>query len=266
MSSNRRIIGVIKGVAPVRALLRARYARVFRTADGLNAWHGTFGSFAEAIAAAPRGLPVGYDNPGAATMYDDSVYHVGAKDYPVLYWLIRVLEPNWTLMDFGGHTGSLYSAYHRYLPDDSALHWMVYDVPAVAELGASRAHSRGDTRLSFTSDFNRASESDVILASGSLQYVETPFSEMLRGLDRMPRHLIVNKLPTQEQREIITLQNIGVAYCAYRLVAHHEFTASIEAVGYTLVDAWINPEDRTRVPYNDNASPVTWRGYYFRRR
>lgn len=265
MNRAQRILAVLEGVPPVHGLLRARYARAFRTPLGLNAWLGTFGSFADAIAAAPPVLPVGYDNPGGATIYDDVVTQVGAKDYPVLYWLSRVLETGFTLMDFGGHTGMLYYAYHRYFPDGFVVHWMVYDVPAVVELGASRAHSLGNTRLSFTSDFDRAKEADVLLASGSLQYVETPFSEMLRGLDRMPRHLIVNKLPTQERREIITLQNIGVAYCAYRLVAHHQFTASLEAIGYTLVDEWINPEGRNRLPYNDNASPVTWRGYYFRR-
>jgi putative methyltransferase (TIGR04325 family) len=250
---------------PVRALLRARYARTFQTERAANAWHGSFSSFAEASRAAPSRLPLGYDNQAGATIYDDLAPAVGAKDYPVLYWLSRIVTPSCRIFDLGGHIGLLYHSYRRYLPIER-VQWVVYDVPAVVKAGAARARAKGTSELDFTDEFHHAGSADIILASGSLQYVETPFAEMLAGLSQKPNHVIVNKLPTQDHREIITLQNIGVAYCPYRIAARGTLIGSLAALGYELVDEWENPDPRTELPYNDEASPVTWRGYYYRLR
>lgn len=254
----------LSGFGPIRRALERRYLRRFRTERGAGCWAGVFGSFAEAAAAAPRQLPLGYDQPAAATLYDDRPTRASAKDYPVLFWLQRILGPSSSVFDFGGHVGVSYYVYRQYLERDSPLDWTVCDVPAVVEAGEIRARARGESELRFTTRFEDCSGAHVLLASGSLQYVEPSLSTLLSGLPVRPRHVLINKLPTHSDREFVTLQSLGVAYCPYRISARDALPASLASLGYEEVDSWENPEARTRLPFHPEASPITWRGHYFR--
>ena len=58
----------LRHLAPVRAVLRARYRRRFATPAGQGALCGAYASFAEAARHAPPALARGYDTPDAAAM------------------------------------------------------------------------------------------------------------------------------------------------------------------------------------------------------
>jgi putative methyltransferase (TIGR04325 family) len=261
-----RVVGALQRLPIAGTLLRRRYERDFLTPRGQDCWYGVYPTFTAAAAAAPDRLPVGYDQTTAKNLYDSANYRrVLARDYPVLYWLQRVLGPGSRLFDFGGHVGVTFHAYRPYLAPDHMPDWTVCDVPAVVEEGAARAAAEGETALHFTTEFADASGADVLLVAGALQYIEPPLDTLVGALAEPPKYVILNKLPTTA-REHITLQNIGVAYCPYRIAARGSLPGLLAAVGYDQVDEWENPgEFRTSLPYSD-AGPVTWVGSVYRRR
>jgi putative methyltransferase (TIGR04325 family) len=275
----RTLVPAVRQLAPVHALLQRRYERRFQTAQGAGCLSGVYGSFAEAAAHAPPGTPVGYQNAdpdAAAALYQERLDRLKPIDYPALFWVreaLRTSPPARRLFDLGGHVGMLYYASQKYLTGDGAgaadaapLRWTVCDVPAVVREGEAIARARGAASLDFTTDRRDLDGADVLLASGSLQYIEEPLPDLLASLARPPRHLVINQTPTHAEREFYTLQNIGVAICAYRIAARGGLSAALARLGYETVDYWEDPTRHTPVPYHPEASPVAYSGYYLRRR
>lgn len=251
--------------APVRALLQRRYERRFRTVRGAGALCGAYGSFAEAARAAPAGAALGYDHVETGALYRDLMDDIRPKDYPALFWLREALVGATTVFDIGGHVGLAYYTFRRYVPYPPGLRWVVCDVPAVTEEGSALALARGEAGLAFTTDPAHASGADVLLAAGSLQYIDRPLAVLLAEMANPPRHVIVNQMPTHRGREFVTLQNIGVAFCPYRIAGEDALPEALGNMGYELVARWDDPSRRTTLPYHPELSPIAYSGYYLRR-
>jgi putative methyltransferase (TIGR04325 family) len=250
----------------LKPLFRWRYRQAFRSQRGTDAWLGDFPSFSAAADAAPTTSPTGYATVDSAAMYDYMMARPSMRDYSVLFWLERVLSSVASVFDVGGHVGIKYYAFRDFLETGATLQWTVCDVPPVVAAGKARARELGATRLAFTTDFDDAAGSDVLLALGSLQYIEEPLAARLSRLPKRPPHIIVNQLPTAD-REVLTLQNIGIAYCPYRIERRGDLPSSLTPLGYEVVDSWQNPgEVRTEIPFADSATPIAWLGYCFRLR
>ncbi len=263
--SGRRLRAAAERLGPARALLRGRYERRFRTARGAGALCGAYASFAEAARAAPAGAALGYDRVEAGGLYRDLLDDVAPKDYPALFWLRDALGGARTVFDLGGHVGVSYYAFRRYLPYPAGLRWVVCDVPAVVAEGVAMAAARGAPGLAFTTDPAEASGADVLFAAGSLQYMERPLEALVAGLARRPRHVLINQTPTHAGGGFVTLQNIGVAFCAYRVAAAGALPDALGRLGYALVDQWEDPVRRTALPYHPDVGPIAYSGYYLRR-
>lgn len=208
---------------------------------------------------------MGYDTTAAAQLYGDRLRRLFPSDYPVLFWLRTLLDDVRSVFDFGGHVGIGYHAYQRVLDFPRDLTWTVCDVPAVVTEGERLAREAGATALRFTTDFAGAADAQLLLAAGSLQYVERTLAAALASLTRMPRHIIVNKTPTYAGDEFFTLQNIGVTFCPYRIAARDGLRESLAPLGYTLVDSWENPDLSCTIPFHEAHAPITYVGHYFRR-
>jgi putative methyltransferase (TIGR04325 family) len=247
--------------------LREKYDRVFETNRDDNLFRGVFATFAEAEASAPRSLPLGYDHPGPAAMYVERTRNTYPTDYPVLFWLQKLLRGDATrIFDLGGHTGVSYYAYRRYLEYPRTLLWQVQDVPAVVERGRSLAVEMDPGgQLSFTDRFADAEGADILAAQGSLQYLPETLAERLAILKSPPRHLILNLTPLHAKHSFFTLQSIGTAFCPYRVTARSEFQSAYEKLGYELADSWVNPEKRCHIPFHPEHSLDHYLGFYFRR-
>ncbi len=254
----------LRTLPPVRATLKARFERAFPTPRGTGSLCGEHASFAAAAAAAPTAMPLGYDVQGAATLYRDRMSRVRPKDYAALYWLAREMPHTERLFDIGGHVGIMYFAYQRYLDFRSHQQWTVCDVPAVVDEGRTLAAQRGAGNLHFTTALEDVAGSDVVLATGSLQYIERPIADLLAAQREKPRMVVINETPTHDQREIITLQNIGVAICPYRIARFGDVVASMEAIGYQLVDSWEDPTRRTQIAYVTEPQSIAYSGFCFR--
>ncbi len=256
---------MIKGFAPVRALQKARYRRLFLTADRSNLFSGVYLSLAQAVAAVPQNKPLGYDCSGAAALYAERHQRVYPADYPVLFWLDRIIGKGTQIFELGGHTGIAFDAYQQYLRYPSDLSWTILDVPKVCSAGQELASQSGEARLSFVTE-PPAHSFHAVIASGSLQYLEGPLSQTLSALAVPPQHVLLNLLPVTELATYFTIQNMGPAYCPYKISNRTELIGDLATLGYELIDEWQNPEKSCVIPFADQCFSLNhYRGYYFRR-
>jgi putative methyltransferase (TIGR04325 family) len=225
-------------------------------------FRGAYATREEAIAAVRPGMLVGYDNDAVVNVSLETMSKVALLDYPVLYWLKR-LGPI-CVLDAGGHVGTKFRAFKNHLDLDNNIIWVVYDVPAVVRAGRSLAASENLHRLSFIDDLAEAPNADVLLASGLLQYLDIPFTELLGRLPVLPRHLVINKVATREGETVVTLENFGCAEVPYQIRNREEFETSLRSLNYEIVDEWIIPSFSHTIPHHSQLGASTSRGYYAR--
>jgi putative methyltransferase (TIGR04325 family) len=241
-----------------------RYEKHFAN-SALGCFRGVYKSFDEANQTAPATKPLGFDNPAYAAEFDSRLSQVYSFDYPVLFWMRSLLKPKTTIFDFGGHRGTHFYSYAKYLEYPEEFRWIVCELPEIIEAGKQLARERGLQEISFTSDFRAASGADIFLAAGSLQYVERPrLHEMLKDLSERPPHLLINKLPLYEGREYVTLQNGGVAFHPQYVFNRKEFLEPLFQLGYELIDTWDVPSHAGKIPYHPEVSFRWHSGLYLR--
>lgn len=258
----------LHAIPGVRGVLDGWFERRFaREIPATNLYRGVFETFAEAAASAPATRPSGYDNPAAAELYRDRTRRVYPSDYAAMFWLDRLFrEGAASVFDIGGHIGIAYYAYRKYLDYPADLRWRVLDVPAVVESGRAFAaeHDR-ERRIDFTSEPADIDGHDVVFASGSLQYLDYTLAELIGKSARPPRHLLVNLMPIHMTESFFTLQNMGAAFCAYRITSERDFLGPLRALGYTLRDRWENVDRRCRIAYRPEHSLDRYFGFCFSR-
>ena len=254
----------IKTIPPVRSLLKYEFNRRFATATSTNLFRGVFDNFEQAIVSAPKTKKIGYDNPEAAGMYRNRLHRVFPSDYPMLFWLSYLFKENSFVFDLGGHVGISYYAYKQYIEYPENLNWLIYDVPEVIKAGVAIAQQENSKGLNFTTNFTDADGADILLASGSLQYIETPLSKSLPELTKKPKHILINMLPLYDGEKFVTLQSIGTVFCPYNIFNKTQFVDSICSVGYSLIDSWENVEKSCTIAFNPERSLDTYTGLYFR--
>ncbi len=199
-------------------------------------------------------------------MYRDRLDQLFPSDYPVVYWLRRWAADIQQVLDVGGHVGVSYYAFRPYLVPEQLPQWTVCDVPSVVKAGIELARARNATDLTFVEHASEAAAASVVLAAGSLQYLQPSLPELLMSLPALPPYVLINKLPTHKRRTFATLQHIGVGYCPYRITAMDLPIDQLAPLGYQLEDRWTNPELSCDVPFEVDTGPITYRGYAFRLR
>jgi putative methyltransferase (TIGR04325 family) len=266
-ADGNRLVARLKSWPPLLAWRRRRFERRFVNLRQGHMFRGLFASFEAAQASAPPGRATSYDNPDAAAMYLDRLAVVYPSDYPVLFWLQRLLPQGVNrLFEIGGHIGVGYYAYQRFVDYPASLRWTVMDLPAVVEQGRRHAQANDARRqLAFTTDVADASGADLLFASGSLQYVPQTLDDILLKLNAKPRWLLLSMLPIHPTEQYYTLQNIVKAYCAYRIDSHERFVSALAAQGYVLRDEWQNAEKTCHIAYEPEHSLDHYKGYLFER-
>jgi len=248
----------------MRPLLESIYERRFAT-NGIGRFRGVFSSFAEANRSAPRNKPLGFNCAEYGREFRDRLNRVYSFDYPMLFWLNCLLRNDITIFDFGGHAGTHFYAYSKYLAYPSGLKWIVCDLPEITRAGEDLAREQQKKGISFTNRFEDCNGADILIAAGSLQYIESPsFSEQLATLSDKPRHLLLNKLPLYNGETFVTLQNGGPSYHPQYVFNRGQFIQSIRLVGYELVDQWSVETHPGKIPFHPEKSFYCHSGLCFR--
>jgi putative methyltransferase (TIGR04325 family) len=225
-------------------------------------FRGAYATIEEATAAIRPGVLAGYDNDAVLLRDFDLMCEIKLQDYPVLFWLRRLAPLTRSLLDAGGHMGTKYRAFRSYLDLDDEIEWIVYDLPTMVRAGRERAKNDGLSRLRFIDSLAEAPDADVLLASGLLQYLDIPFGDLLRELPAMPRHLLLNKVQTREGPSVVTLENFIHAEVPYQIRDRAAFVASLDALGYDIIDEWTIPSLSHEIRTHPHLGSSTSRGYY----
>ena len=186
------------------------------------------------------------------------------SDYPVLYHLSTLMPEVRKLFDLGGNAGNLFYCYARYLNLPEDFVWSVHDVAPTVEFGRRLAQERGECRLWFADELTAMDGHDVLLASGSLHYVETPLPDLLRGLSRKPTHVFINRTPITTVQSVVTVQDVGTYQAACKTILRRELITGMEGMHYELIDQWSVPELSVRIPFYPEYSVREYSGLYFR--
>ena len=155
----------------------------FNFARRAQSFRGVYDSFEEALTHAPVGKLAGYEHEDDTASCAAVVEELNPVDYPVLYWLTRILpEARRDVFDLGGNMGVAFYAYRRYLNFAPGLRWTVCEIASTVRAGRGMAVERGETQLLFTDDCAEAAAADVFFTAGALQYIEEPFSRNSRAV------------------------------------------------------------------------------------
>ena len=259
-----RPVDLFADLPGVRHIRVRRYEARFAAQSDHNIYRGIYSSYDQAQRSAPPSKLIGYDHPDAATIYVGQTDRIFPSDYPVLWWLQKLWLDGCThVFDLGGNIGVSYRAYRRLATYPALLRWVVHDVPAVLKLGREWA-SEHDTpgHLSFTENVEDATGTDILLVNGALQYLPYELGDLLDRLNKLPRHLLVNRLPLHPTESFFTLQN-GDVFSPYRVQSESRFVASVAAHGYSIVDRWKVPELNCRIPFAPAHSFNGYHGFFF---
>ena len=246
----------------VGQVLAADYARAFARRPP-NRFRGVYASFAEAEASVPPHERVGYDHAELAGLYRHRMEKANQSDYAVLFWLKGLLDARSFVFDLGGHVGVAYHGWRNYLHYPAGMRWLVQDVPAIVKVGAELARERPSEGLAFTSDVADARGCTILLAAGSLQYVDETLPQLLGRIGTLPQHLILNKMPVYDGESFVTVQSTGRAFHAYRIYNRAALIAEVTQLGYRLVDDWSNREQHCEIPFTRGRDIDAYSGYYF---
>jgi putative methyltransferase (TIGR04325 family) len=244
-------------------VLRAAYESHFEAAGGYERmFRGLYPDFASAAAAAPAGKQVGYNGDATTTRRAHEWQYIFPSDYPILFWLSRLIPGATLLFDLGGDVGSRYLVFRKHLTYPDNFTWLVNDIPSIVALGRTIAQEEAASHLQFTTDYARLAEADILLASGVLQILED-WNGFLRRSRSPPRHILINRTPVGDEPEAITLSATGVSFAPYRIFNRSSFIAALINLGYRLVDEWRTPEMGCIIPDHAPYSLDAFTGFYF---
>jgi putative methyltransferase (TIGR04325 family) len=246
----------------LRGPLQMAYGHYFNTLRGrIRLFSGIYPDFRTAAHAIPPERLVGYDNAPSARRLAHDLFRIFSMDYPILFWLSRLLLDCHLLFDWGGNIGLSYFAFRRHLQYPPGLTWLINDVPAVVEEGLATAKKFDSPGLCFTTSMVRLGEADLLLAAGALHFMEAPF-DMLRAQKTLPRHVLLNKVPVYSLPAAVTLQNMGTALVPNHLFNETEFVGNFTALGYRMIDEW-ETDLTCHIPFHPQHSIHAYKGYYF---
>jgi putative methyltransferase (TIGR04325 family) len=247
----------------LRSVVSGAYQRYFVGAGGtVRLFHGIYPDFASAMRSIPSGRHCGYDNEPSAGRVMDEWLRIWPYDYPVMFWLSKLLPECKLLFDWGGNAGLKYFAYKKYLHYSDDLTWCVNDVPAVVAVGERVATREAARALRFTTSLDELAFADVLLAAGSIHFIDEPFA-LLRAAAALPRHLLLSKVPAYDLPSAVTLHNMGSALCPYHLFNRDQLVANVLDLGYRLIDEWKSPDCACELALFPNHSIPAYSGFYF---
>ncbi|WP_371154035.1 methyltransferase, TIGR04325 family [Jannaschia sp. 2305UL9-9] len=199
---------------------------------------GAYPTRAEAAAALPPTDTRGYDDPAVSDVSFPQMCQRETWDYPVIHWLSRMTEPGSRVLDAGGHMGTKYIAFADLL-DLSQVRWTVYDMPSIV---AAARRRQGDgsvpADLSFVDTLDALPPSDVLLASGLLQYLDISLADLIAHLPERPDQILLNKVALRHGPTVHTLERIGSLRVPYQIRSWTTWEETLASLGYEVLDRW----------------------------
>ncbi len=258
----RATLGPVSRACEIAAA-RAR----FRLLPRRGSFLGAYDTPEAAAAHAPAWALKGYAHEAVVDVNFEEMCALRLWDYPVLFWLQRLLPDMADVLDAGGHMGTKFRAFDPHLALRGRVRWTVYDTAPVVRAGRQRSIADGLCEsLAFTDVLRDAPPADVLLASGLFQYFDGGPKALIEPLRARPRHIILNKVATREGPTVVTLERIGSAFVPYQIRSRGAFEAELDALGYTILESWEIATLSHRIRSHPELGPSVSRGYVLRQR
>ena len=229
---------------------------LFRIGYGRH-W-GCFETRAAAVAFLTGRPRAEYDDDEIVQINLEKFKEVQAFDWPVMFFMERLIKDGAlaTMTDFGGHVGVKYYAYANYLTYPEGFRWQVVDVPAVCREGVGQRPGWASA-LSFHETIDETAPCDLLLCSGSLQYVELSLKQIVAQCARAPRTIILNKVALSRSGGFFTLESFGRGRMPYRVFGEDELAEARSSLGYALQARWDIPDRNFVVPSRHGTRSVS---------
>ena len=241
------------------------WGRLMATGIRPPAFIGAYPDYATAAANAPRNNPNSYNNDQVAPLNFELMSQMHIWDYPVVFWLGKLLKPGLHVLDVGGHFGTKYIAFGSRVAL-GGIRWSVQDLPAIVRAGRDAQQSGAvPAVVNFIDGLADAGAADVLLASGLLQYLDRPLTEMVSELPARPQHILLNKVATRAGDTVVTLEKIGPARLPYQIRNRAAFEAELAGMGYAIRDSWVIPSLSRVIGTHPGLGASTSVGYYLER-
>jgi putative methyltransferase (TIGR04325 family) len=244
-------------------LQKTPLARVFRTP-----WFGRYPSYAAALAAIPAGLRVGYDQDQAREVFSAApIDSARPTDYAVSFHLKELLCPGARVIDLGGNIGMLYYTARKLGALPEPITWTVCDVPQILEAGrtVARREAAISSPLQFVSDLREAGSGDILLSSGTLQFLEPSLPQLLAQLPELPPAVMINRVPMWDQPQLVTLHDINFCLAPYTILNRGLMVTGMEAIGYKVADGWDCFESSFSLRFRPKVRLNRYQGILFRK-
>lgn len=243
----------------------AGWARLMARGIRPPAFIGAYPDRAAALANVPPDTPNSYDHDEIAPLNFELMSETHIWDYPVLFWLDRLLAPGQSVLDAGGHFGTKFIAFRDRI-DLGGVAWSVYDVPATVRAAIDMQKAgRVPGQIDFIDDMSRAGAPDVLLASGLLQYLDIAFADLVARLAHPPKSILLNKVATTDGPTVVTLEKIGAGRVPYQIRNRDAFERSLADMGYRIRDSWTIPSLARTIATHPSLGASTSRGYLLER-
>jgi putative methyltransferase (TIGR04325 family) len=240
------------------------YRKIFtRMAHGENHLSGNYNSWNEAVAAS-----TGYDTElilektkaallkvknGEAIYERDSVlFNEIQYTWPLLaglMWVAAQSQGRLNVLDFGGSLGSTYYQNRAFLRNLPEVQWNIIEQPAHVNVGKEYFE---DEVLKFFPNIEiclSETKPNVIILSGVLQYLESPYEMLNKLLDLPCDYLIIDRTPFSDMSNDrlciqIVPESIYTASfpcwifsmdCILRNITEHGFEIVTEFEGFDMV-------------------------------
>jgi len=233
-------------------------------------YRGVFDSFSEAHARATNQIATDYDviNTEKGKNLDQELPTIEKKvldtDYPLLFWLARLIEASHRILDLGGSIGQSFYSFENYFPYPDNIKWVVSELPGAVEIGQKVAKQRGEERLAFVdSNHMDLEKADIFMTAGTIQYMDTTISEVLRQLSKPPVHVLIHNIPVHSSDDFWTLQNLKVCEVPYHIHSMAGIVSNLENTGYRLMDRWEQPR-QIEIPYHPKNKVENYFGFYLK--
>ncbi len=247
------------------------YLQLARKRLGIT-YRGVFESFELAQTSAERHLSNRYDiiNEKKEEHLDQELPVIDQRvldiDYPLLFWLSRLMRPSQTVWELGGSLGQSFYSFERYFPYPDNLRWVIAELPGAVRTGRKIAAQKNEQRLFFrdSSDAKCVEKAELFLTAGTLQYMESDINDVLDNLGCLPAHVLIHNLPAHRTEEFWTLQYLDVCEIPYRIYSIRSLTEKLKNKGYEIIDQWKNPR-QIDIPFHPEKSVEGYCGFYFRK-
>lgn len=247
----------------MKSLAQRAASRLRRSLGGrdYDRFKGSYPDYDSALAAVGRERLAGYNHAAVAPVSYELMCRTELWDYPVLFWLERVLPDTNRIIDAGGHMGTKFRAFSSRLIFPESLDWAVCDLPEIVKQGRAQAEADGLSGISFHAGPEEIPPASVLLASGLFQYLDEDPGPYLKRFVSQPVHAVINKVATRDAEEVVTLEQFPGAEIPYRIRNRQVFERSLTDAGYTIIDQWeIASLSHTHPAFGKSTS----RGYYCR--